>query len=94
MLTNYTKLADLYAITKARADAAATELAALREQIIATGKEALDGDAFTVTVSLAETTRIDTKEARKLLKPAQIAKCEKTSMTTTLRVKAALQLAA
>ena len=91
---NYTKLPDLYAIAKARADAIAAELGELREQILATGREVLDGDAYRVTVSLAETTRLDTKEARKLLKPAQLAQCEKTSMVTTLRVKAALLMAA
>jgi hypothetical protein len=88
MPTNYTKLADLYAIAKAEEDAAAKRAKALREQILETGREILVGDAYTVTVSLYETTSIVRGEVEKLLTPEQMKRCQKVGTATRLNVKA------
>lgn len=90
MQTNYTKLADLYAVAKAEFDKAEVKLKELREQIIETGRETLEGDAYQVTVSLSESSRINAELAKKHLTKVQLAKIYKASDVTTLRVKAAL----
>lgn len=89
MNTNYTKLADLYAIAKARADQAAAEAEALRQRILASGEAELVGDAYALKVSRFEQSRLSTEKAREYLTPAQIRKCTSVSESSRITVKAA-----
>lgn len=71
-------LATQYAIVHAEVEAAKAKLEALRSQIIEQGMERIDGDHCYVLVSLAETTSVDSKAARRELSPAQLAMAAKT----------------
>jgi len=86
MLTNLT-LADRYANAKARADEAEAILKAIREEILATGVERLDGAFASVTVALSERSSLDSASVKKMLTPEQVAAVTKVSLVTTLRVK-------
>lgn len=90
MQTNYTKLADLYAVSKARSDEAAKETAALRLEVLATGKSEICGDAYRVTISVEEREWLDRAKARALLSPQDLARISKKQRTTFVRVKGAL----
>ena len=94
MSTNYTKLADLYAIAKAEEDAAKKRSEALRKQILEAGQEYVFGDAYTVQVALSERSSLDSKAAKAFLTEAQIAECTKVSLVETLRVRAQIAAAA
>jgi phage-related baseplate assembly protein len=93
-MTNYHKLADLYAVAKAEAEAAEKRVQSLRKQIIELGQEFQVGDAYTVQVSLSERASLDSKAAKSFLTEAQIAECTKTSLVETLRIKASVAMAA
>ena len=88
--TNYTKIADLYAIAKAEADAAAERVAVLRDKILESGETELNGDAFAIKVSIFEQARISTTEARKFLTDKQIAACTTVSTAHRMTIKAAV----
>lgn len=85
-LSNLT-LADRYADAKARADEAEATLKAIREEILATGVERLDGAFASVTVALSERASLDAASVKKLLTPEQVQAVTKVSLVTTLRVK-------
>ena len=87
-------LADLYAVAKAEADAAAKKADALRKPIIATGVQTLMGQFFAVEVGLSERSSLDSKLVKALLDEQQIAECTKVTLVETLRIKASLSLAA
>ncbi len=89
MLTNYTKLADLYAVAKAEVEAAAARMEALRMQVLETGEAELIGDAFALKVSRFDQSRLSTELARKYLTPSQIAKCTTTTPSARITPKAA-----
>ncbi len=87
MTTNYTKLADLYAIAKAEADAAEKRAKALRDQIRALGMETVTGDAYDVTIGLSERVSLDRKALIELIGESAVEACSKTTLVETLRVK-------
>jgi len=80
--------ADRFAILKADIDALTKELEKARAEILATGSDRVVGINAIVEVSLTERASFDSKAAKALLTPAQIAACTKTSDVHTLRVKA------
>lgn len=88
MPTNYTKLADLYAIAAAEADAAKKRAEALRKQIIEAGAEYQFGDAYTVQVALSERSSLDRKAVEEILSAEQVAGCMKKTLVESLRVRA------
>ena len=94
MTTNYTHLADLYAVAKAEAEAVQKRLADLRAAILATGRETLVGDVYTVTVTLSERETLDSKAVREILTAKQLEAVTKTTEVETIRVKASLAEAA
>lgn len=87
MQDDFHKLADLYAQAKARADAAAEELEALRKQILETGSDKVLGDFYMVAVNISERVTIDSKKVREILTPDQVASVSRTSEILSLRVK-------
>ena len=91
---NFASLADLYAYARAEADAAAKRVADLREQILAAGVDRIDGDRFTVSVSHAMRASIDTTLVRELLSKEDLALVTKESPVASIRVKAAVRVAA
>jgi hypothetical protein len=91
--TNRT-LADRYAEAKLAADAANAALAALRKEILDSGREVFVGDDHNVVVVLEERSTLDTAIVRKELTPAQIAKATKVSLVTKLHVVELLRVAA
>ena len=93
--TNHlTSLADRYAVMKAEADDLAKRIDALRKEILATGRETIEGELFAVTVGLSERSTLDTKACKEFLTEEQVAACTKTTVCETLRIKASLSLAA
>ena len=60
----------------------------LKTLIASSGYAEIDGDLFRATVSLSETTRLESEKVRAILSPAQIAACSKTTEITTVRVAA------
>lgn len=85
-LSNLT-LADRYAEAKARAEEAEALLKVIRDEILATGVERLDGEFASVTVALSERASLDAASVKKLLTPEQVQAVTKTTLVTTLRVK-------
>ncbi len=82
-----TKIADLYAIAKAEAEAAEKRVKELREQIRATGMELVEGDVYDVQIGLSERVTLDRKLVSEFLTEEQLTKCSKTTLVETLRVK-------
>lgn len=80
--------ADRFAILKADIDALTKELEKARAEILATGSDRVVGTNVIVEVSITERSSLDTKAAKALLSPEQVAACTKTSDVLTLRVKA------
>jgi hypothetical protein len=83
-----TSIADRYAALKYQQEAIETELKALRAEIIATGREVVEGEQCKIVVSLSERVTLDSKLARQFLTLDQVKACEKTSLIETLRIKA------
>ena len=81
-------IADRYAATKAQIEALETELKALRNEIIASGKETFEGNHVILTVGLSERESLDTKLAREFLTISQLAACTKKTTIETIRIKA------
>jgi hypothetical protein len=90
MLNNLT-LADRYATLVERLRDLEAEVKAVRDLIIATGQERVQGDFADIVVALSERTTFDAKAAHKFLTPAQIAECTRSTVVTTLRVKPKLE---
>jgi hypothetical protein len=86
MLNNLT-LADRYATLTERLRDLEAEVKAVREMILASGQERIQGDFADVVVALSERSTFDAKTAHRYLTPAQIAECTRSSVVTTLRVK-------
>jgi len=76
-----------YLAAKAEADAAAARLDKAKKDIIATGREWLDGNEISIKVTLSEASNLDTKKARGYLTEAQIAACTGKVLRTTITVK-------
>jgi hypothetical protein len=95
-MTNLTpaQIADAYAAAKARADAAAKELDALKKLVDATGMAELVGETFTLKVNIFERAQFDAATAKTFLTPAQIETATKTIDVRTITVKASLKIAA
>jgi len=93
-MTNLASLADLYAYAKAEADAAAKRVADLREQILAAGVDKIDGDRFSVSVGTTVRSSIDSTLVRELLSKEDLALVTKETPVATIRVKAAVRVAA
>lgn len=81
------KVDELGALKAAIADLVDREKA-LKAEIAASGYAEIDGALFRATVSLSETTRLESDKVRAILSPAQIAACSKTTEVTTVRVAA------
>ena len=81
-------LADRYTAKKAQSDLIAKELDVLKKEIKAEGRDVLEGDHCTVTLSLSERITLDTKLVTQFLTATQIAACTKTSLIETIRIKA------
>jgi len=80
-------LADQYAALKIQAEELETQIKKLKAQIVATGRETIEGEDFKVTVGLQERPSIPVKEAEKILDPAIFAKLVKYSQYEVLRYK-------
>lgn len=80
-------LADRYATLKAQIDALTIQLDAVKKEIKATGREEIVGETAIVTVGLSERTSLDTKLAKALLTPEQVAACSKTILIEALYIK-------
>ena len=93
-MTDLASLADLYAYAKAEADAAKKRVDDLREQILAAGVDHIDGDRFSVSVSTTVRASIDTTLVRELLSKEDLALVTKETPVSSLRVKAAVRVAA
>ena len=86
-------LADRYAAKKAEIDALEAELKALRDQVLATGAEVIEGDCCTLVVGLSDRKTVKWEDGLKNLAPSLIdqIKAGFTSVTSnipTLRIKA------
>jgi len=90
-MLNNLNLADRYSTLVERLRDMEAEVKALRDMIIATGQERVAGDFSDVVVALSERTSFDAKAAQKYLTPEQIVACTKSTLVTTLRVKAKLE---
>jgi len=90
MLNNLT-LADRYATLAERLRDLEAEVKAVRDLIIASGQDRVQGDFADIVVALSERTTFDAKAAHKFLTPAQIAECTRSTVVTTLRVKPKLE---
>ena len=93
-MTDLASLADLYAYAKAEADAAKKRVDDLREQILAAGVDHIDGDRFSVSVSTTVRASIDSTLVRELLSKEDLALVTKETPVSSLRVKAAVRVAA
>ena len=83
MLDNLS-LADRFATLTERKKEIEAEVAALREQIIATGQERIIGEFSDALVKLSERTNFDAKLAKSFLTAEQIAACTSKSVITTV----------
>jgi hypothetical protein len=90
MLNNLT-LADRYATLAERLRDLEAEVKTVRELILASGQERVQGDFSDVVVALSERSSFDAKAAQKYLTPEQIVACTRSSVVTTLRVKPKLE---
>jgi hypothetical protein len=90
MLNNLT-LADRYATLAERLRDLEAEVKAVRDLIIASGQDRVQGDFADVVVALSERASFDAKAAHRYLTPAQIAECTRSTVVTTLRVKPKLE---
>ncbi len=93
-MTDLASLADLYAYAKAEADAAKKRVDDLREQILAAGVDQINGDRFMVSVNTTVRASIDTTLVRELLSKEDLALVTKETPVATIRVKAAVRVAA
>jgi hypothetical protein len=93
-MTDLASLADLYAYAKAEADAAKKRVDDLREQILAAGVDQINGDRFLVSVNTTVRASIDTTLVRELLSKEDLALVTKETPVATIRVKAAVRVAA
>lgn len=87
MLDNLS-LADRFATLTERLKELEAEVKAVRDQIVATGKERLSGEFADAIISLSERKNFDGKLAQSYLTAEQIAACTKRSVVTTVRAKA------
>lgn len=94
MTSNTATLADAYAAAKAELEAVEARVKALRNEIMATGLEAIEGQHAIVTVGLSERGSLDQKLAKTFLTAEQLAACTKTTLIETLRVKVKMPVAA
>jgi len=90
MLNNLT-LADRYATLAERLRDLEAEVKTVRELILASGQERVQGDFADVVVALSERSSFDAKAAHKFLTPEQIVACTRSTVVTTLRVKPKLE---
>lgn len=88
------QLADAFAAAKARADAAAKELEALKKLVDETGMAELVGETFTLSVNVFERQQFDAATAKTFLTAEQVKACTKTVDVRTIKVKASLSVAA
>ncbi len=93
-MTDLASLADLYAYAKAEADAAKKRVDDLSEQILAAGVDQINGDRFLVSVNTTVRASIDTTLVRELLSKEDLALVTKETPVATIRVKAAVRVAA
>ena len=93
-MSNTAPLVAAFLAAKAAADAANAVLDAAKAAILETGLEVLTDGHVDVVVCLSERSTLDTKLAKSVLDAGQIAAATKTSVVTTVRVKARLAQAA
>jgi len=88
-----TSLADRYASLKARVEELEIEMKRLREEILATGQEIVEGDRCIVLVKLSDRTTVDWKAAaaahlaEDVRKQCEIAFAKVTKNIATLAIK-------
>ncbi len=90
-MTEYTHLADKYAIAKAKLDAAKKEIERLRLEVLEEDKAELVGDCYTVTVGVSIQSRFNADKAKMLLTPEEVGSCITEVKVETLRVKATVR---
>ena len=93
-MSNTAPLVAAFLAAKAAADAANAALDAAKAAILETGLEVLTDGHVDVVVCLSERSTLDSKIAKSFLDAGQIATATKTSVVTTVRVKARLAQAA
>lgn len=89
-----TNIIDELGYLKAQISALTAKEKALKDELIARGVGAYDGDDFRVTVSVAEVERLDLEAAREKLSPQFIRAHTITSTRTTVKVVARVRAAA
>ena len=93
-MTDLSILADRYAAAKAAADAAEVELKALRKEILATGRESIEGAHCFLKVSLQEQTRLDTDAVKAFLGAEKTLELSKVILIEKIAIKAKVPVAA
>jgi len=86
-MTDLNTLADRYAVLKEQSDLIAKELASLRSELLATGREVIEGERVLIKVQLIESERIDSKLARAKLDDETLAAIMVKSLSERLNVK-------
>lgn len=92
-ITTLSALADRYAAAKAASEAIEAELKALRKEILATGRETIEGGHCFLKVQLMEQTRLDT-DAVKAFLGDRVGEFSKTIVIEKIAVKAKVPVAA
>jgi len=86
-----TNLADRYAFLKDEVKRLSAEMNAVADEIKATGRERVVGERAIVVVALYERTLFDSKAAKAMLTPEQIAACQNTILCERLDIKPVLE---
>lgn len=86
-MSNIATLADQYAAVKLEIEKLEEQLKLIKKDIVATGRDVIEGEAFKVTVGLQERKTISVKKAEEILDPAIYAKLVNISEFEVLRYK-------
>jgi hypothetical protein len=87
-INNVSSLADQYAQVKLQIEALENQLKLIKKDIVATGRDLIEGDEFKVTVALQERETIAVSKAKEVLDPATLSQLLKVSEFEVIRYKA------
>jgi uncharacterized protein involved in exopolysaccharide biosynthesis len=87
-MSNIATLADQYAAIKMEIEKLEAQLKEVKKDIVATGRDIIEGDEFKVTVGLQQRESIAVAKAREVLDEATLAKLLKVSEFEVIRYKA------
>ena len=86
-MSNIASLADTYAALKLEIEKLEEQLKAVKKDIVATGRDVIEGEDFRVSVNLQERKTISVKKAEEVLAPEIIAKILTVSEFEVIRYK-------